>query len=57
MERAEARLQASIMMSSSIMLSLTGGAVGWMRKTSHPRIDSPTCGDETLCEGEGGAAG
>lgn len=42
-ERAEARLQASIVTSSSIMLSFTGGLVGWMRKTSQPRMLSPTC--------------
>lgn len=39
-ERAEARLQASIMTMSSMRWSLTGGHVGWIKKTSQPRIDS-----------------
>src|SRR5712692_2366259 len=37
---AEARLNASRMMNSSIRCSLTGGQVGWMTKTSCPRIES-----------------
>src|SRR6266849_1526732 len=37
---AEARRSASRMMNSSIRCSLTGGDVGWMTKTSCPRIES-----------------
>ena len=40
MRAAEARLSASIMMSSSIRLLLTGPQVDWMTKTSEPRTDS-----------------
>ena len=40
MRRADARLNASSMTSSSIRLSLTGGQVGWMTKTSWPRTFS-----------------
>src|SRR5688500_15024944 len=42
MRSAEARLQLSIMMRSSIRLSLTGGQVGWTRKMSRPRMSSST---------------
>ena len=42
MERAEARLQASIMTRSSMRWSFTGGAVGCTRNTSQPRMDSWT---------------
>jgi len=34
---AEARFRASIMTSSSMRWSFTGGHVGWMMKTSTPR--------------------
>src|SRR5216683_6649147 len=37
---AEARLNASRMMNSSIRCSLTGGEVGWITNTSCPRIES-----------------
>jgi len=37
---AEARRSASIMISSSIRCSLTGGQVGWMTKVSSPRAFS-----------------
>src|SRR6202521_1561388 len=37
---AEARRRASRMMKSSIRCSLTGGLVGWITKTSWPRIES-----------------
>ena len=40
MRPAEARLQASIMMSNSIRWSLTGAPVGWMMKTSRWRTFS-----------------
>ena len=40
---ADARLNASIMMSSSIRLSFTGGEVGCMTKTSAPRTFSSIC--------------
>ena len=38
---ADARLKASIMMSSSIRLSLTGRQVDCTTNTSEPRTDSP----------------
>src|ERR1700674_603568 len=37
---AEARRRASRMMNSSIRCSFTGGQVGWMTKTSCPRMES-----------------
>src|SRR6266851_2359302 len=37
---AEARRSASRMMNSSIRCSFTGGLVGWITKTSCPRIES-----------------
>ena len=40
MRRADARLNASSMTSSSIRWSFTGGQVGWMTKTSWPRTFS-----------------
>jgi len=40
MERALARRHASIVTSSSIRWSFTGGLVGWIRNTSQPRMDS-----------------
>ena len=40
MRPADARLQESIMMSSSIRLLLTGPQVDWTRNTSEPRTDS-----------------
>ena len=39
-DRAEARLQASIMIIISMSESFTGGQVGCMRNTSQPRMDS-----------------
>lgn len=61
MERAEARRHASIMMSSSMRWSLTGGLVGCTRNTSHPRMLSSirtyTCGDGGGGEAEGGSDG
>ena len=41
MRPADALRQASIMMSSSMRLLLTGSQVDWTRKTSEPRTDSP----------------
>jgi hypothetical protein len=49
MLRADARLHASIIMSSSIKLSFTGGHEGWMRNTSHPRMDSCVCAHVCVC--------
>ena len=40
MRSAEARRSASTMISSSMRLSLTGGHVDWMTKTSRPRVFS-----------------
>ena len=40
---ADALLQASTMIISSIKLSLTGAQVGCIRKTSHPLIDCWIC--------------
>ena len=37
---ALARRQLSIMTSSCMMFSLTGGQVGWIRNTSRPRTSS-----------------
>jgi hypothetical protein len=42
MRAADDRLKASIISSSSIRCSLTGGHVGWMTKTSCPRMFSIT---------------
>ena len=41
--RAEARFSASIMMSSSMSVSFTGGHVGWITNTSAPRTFSLIC--------------
>ncbi len=43
MRWADARLSASIMISSSMRVSLTGGQVGCTTKTSAPRTFSFTC--------------
>ena len=43
MRRADARLNASIITSSSIRWSFTGGQVGWITKTSWPRTFSLIC--------------
>ena len=50
MDRALARLQASIITNSSIRWSFTGGQLGCTRKTSQPRMDS-CAGKEKLGRG------